>query len=145
MSGRPQPTRRDEYAHFTEISTRWADNDAYGHMNNVVYYEFFDSAVNRLLIERGVLDVANSPEIGLVAETHCSYFSSLGFPDQVFVGMKVVHLGNSSVRYEIALFRNDNQLASAVGSFVHVYVERETHRATTIPQPVREILKAMMH
>ncbi len=143
MNERPQPTRRDAYAYFTRIATRWADNDAYGHMNNVVYYAFFDSAVNRQLIEHGVLDVATSPVIGLVAETRCNYFSSLGFPDQVHVGLKVVHLGNSSVRYEIALFRNDDELASAVGNFVHVYVERATNRAVPIPAPVREVLQLM--
>ncbi|WP_114470077.1 acyl-CoA thioesterase [Pseudorhodoferax soli] len=124
--------------------TRWGDNDSYGHVNNVVYYAFFDTAVNRYLIERGVLDIAKSSVIGLVIETRCTYFSSIGFPDTIDVGLKVVHLGSSSVRYEIALFRNDEAISSAVGEFVHVYVERASNRSTPIPVDVRGVLQSLM-
>jgi acyl-CoA thioester hydrolase len=112
-------------------------------VNNVVYYSFFDTAVNRHLIERGVLDTSSSPVIGLVIETRCTYFSSMRFPDTVYAGMKVVHLGTSSVRYEIALFRNDSDEASAVGDFVHVYVDRTTNRPVPIPNDVRAVLESL--
>lgn len=125
------------------METRWADNDAYGHVNNVVYYAFFDSAVNRHLIEHGVLQIGTSPVIGLVVESQCRYFSSIGFPDVVTVGLRVAHLGNSSVRYEIAIFRNDADVASALGHFVHVYVDRESSRPTAIPDGTRAVLAAL--
>ncbi|MEJ8815576.1 thioesterase family protein [Variovorax ureilyticus] len=144
MSEKARPTSRDSYRHFMRIDTRWGDNDSYGHVNNVVYYAFFDTAVNRYLIERGVLDISGSPAIGLVIETRCTYFSSIGFPDTVDVGLKIVHCGNSSVRYEIALFRNDQPTASAVGEFVHVYVERTSNRPTPIPADVRGVLQSLV-
>ncbi len=144
MTDKPAPTSRADYAHFTQIATRWSDNDAYGHVNNVVYYAYFDSAVNRHLIENGVLDIARSPAIGLVVETRCNYFSAMGFPDQVHVGLKVLHLGRSSVRYEIGLFRNDEDRASAVGSFVHVYVDRASNRPVAIPAPVLSLLQSLV-
>lgn len=142
-AARPQPTPRSAYRHFCAIETRWADNDAYGHVNNVVYYAFFDTAVNRHLIEAGVLDIARSPVIGLVVETRCTYFSSIAFPDRVSAGLKVLHLGTSSVRYEIGLFRNDAELASAVGSFVHVYTERASNRPAPIPPATRALLQTL--
>ena len=126
------------------METRWADNDAYAHVNNVVYYAFFDSAVNRHLIEHGALQIGTSKVIGLVVESQCRYFSSIGFPDVVTVGLRVAHLGNSSVRYEIAIFRNQEDVASALGYFVHVYVDRESSRPTTIPQAVRAVLAALI-
>ena len=122
------------------METRWADNDAYAHVNNVVYYAFFDSAVNRHLVERGVLDITGSAVIGLVVKTRCTFFASIAFPDMVHVGLKVVHLGTSSVRYEIGLFRNDDPRAAAVGQFVHVYVDRASQRPVPIPEPVRAVL-----
>ena len=134
------PSAKADYPRIVVMPTRWGDNDSYGHMNNVVYYSFFDSAVNKHLIESGVLDVARSEIVGLVIETQCTFFSSIGFPDDVTVGVKVLHLGRSSVRYEIALFRNDAQEASAVGQFVHVYVNRQTNRPTEIPAAVRAVL-----
>jgi acyl-CoA thioester hydrolase len=140
VSQKRQPTHRSQYRHFTTIDTRWADNDSYGHINNAVYYWFFDSAVNRHLIESGVLDIVASSVIGLVVETQCTFFAAMGFPDLVTVGMKVLHLGNSSVRYEIALFRNEQDVSSAVGEFVHVYVDRATHRPVAIPAAVRAVL-----
>lgn len=143
MSEKNQPTPRDRYPHFLAMPTRWGDNDSYGHVNNVVYYSFFDSAVNRHLIENGALDISASTVIGLVIETQCTFFSSMGFPDVVNVGLKVVRLGNSSVQYEIALFRNDQALASAVGKFVHVYVDRASNRPVPIPPRVRELLTSL--
>lgn len=134
---------RDRYAHLTTLDTRWMDNDAYGHVNNVVYYSFFDTAVNRWLIARGALDVAASPAIGLVVETQCRYLQPITFPDQVTAGLRVAHVGRSSVRYEIALFRNDEPTAAAVGHFVHVYVDRTTRRAVPVPDAVRAALAAL--
>jgi acyl-CoA thioester hydrolase len=132
--------RRDRYAHLTALDTRWMDNDAYGHVNNVVYYSFFDTAVNRWLIGQGVLDVAASPAIGLVVETQCRYLRPLTFPDRVTAGLRVAHVGRSSVRYELGLFRNDEPEAAAVGHFVHVYVDRATRRAVPVPDAVRSAL-----
>jgi acyl-CoA thioester hydrolase len=140
VSTKRQATSRARYRHLSTIETRWADNDAYGHVNNTVYYQFFDTAVNRRLVEAGALDIGNSDVIGLVVETQCTYFSSVSFPDLVTVGLKVLHLGNSSVRYEIAVFRNEQDEASAVGEFVHVYVDRKTNRPVPIPTNVREVL-----
>lgn len=140
---RPQPTTRDRYPKFVRMPTRWSDNDVYGHVNNVVYYSFFDTAVNRHLIGSGVLDISSSPVIGLVIETRCTYFSSVGFPDELDIGMRVVRLGNSSVQYEIALFKADATAASAVGFFTHVYVERATSRPVSIPSEVRKVLSEL--
>ncbi|MEJ1977734.1 MAG: thioesterase family protein [Acetobacteraceae bacterium] len=120
------------------------DNDAYLHVNNVVYYSFFDTAVSRLLIERGILDIAASPSIGLVVETQCRYFSAIAFPDIVNVGLRVGHLGTSSVRYELALFRNDEDVAAAQGHFVHVYVDRATNRPTPISDALRQMLIGLL-
>ena len=144
MTERQLPTRRALYPRITSISTRWGDNDAYGHVNNVVYHAFFDTAVNQHLIESGALDIARSAVIGLVVENQCRYFTSIGFPDRIDVGMRVTHLGHSSVRYEIALFRNDADLASAVGKFVHVYVDRATDRPVSIPAAMRAVLEPLM-
>jgi acyl-CoA thioester hydrolase len=134
---------RADYAHCTTIDTRWMDNDAYGHVNNVVYYSFFDTAVNRWLIERGLLDIAGSDAIGLVVETQCRYRSPITFPDRVTAGVRVVHLGRSSVRYELALFRNDDDTAAALGHFVHVYVDRTSRTSVPIPDNVRQALEGL--
>jgi acyl-CoA thioester hydrolase len=133
------PTRTDYY-HFQEIPTRWMDNDVYGHVNNVVYYSLFDTAVNQYLIERGVLDVHTGNQIGLVVETQCRYLSSITFPDKVVSGIRVTKIGNTSVRYEIGLFVNDSVTAAAHGYFVHVYVDRETRR----PFPLSASLRAAL-
>ncbi|MGH6646092.1 acyl-CoA thioesterase [Aquabacterium sp.] len=130
---RAQPQARSAYAHFDTISTRWMDNDIYGHVNNVTYYSYFDSAVNRYLIEAGVLDIHEGPVIGLVVETHCNYFAPLAFPRKVEAGIRVTKVGSSSVRYEIGLFDEGQPLAAACGHFVHVYVDRATRRPTTLP------------
>jgi acyl-CoA thioester hydrolase len=134
---------RAHYGHCTTIDTRWMDNDAYGHVNNVVYYSFFDTAVNRWLIERGLLDIAGSDVIGLVVETQCRYASPITFPDRVTAGVRVVHLGRSSVRYELALFRNDDEVPAATGHFVHVYVDRSSRTSVPIPDAVRHALEEL--
>lgn len=132
---RPQPLPRAAYAHFQSITTRWMDNDIYGHVNNVTYYSYFDTAVNRYLIEAGVLDIHAGDVIGLVIETHCNYFAPLAFPKDVEAGIRVAHIGNSSVRYEIGLFEAGQPLAAACGHFVHVYVDRAARRPVTLPAP----------
>ncbi|MFZ2739103.1 MAG: thioesterase family protein [Burkholderiaceae bacterium] len=129
---RPVPEARSTYKVFRAISTRWMDNDVYGHVNNVVYYSWFDTAVNAYLIEHGALDVAQGQTIGLVTETQCNYFASFSFPQTVEAGIRVAHCGTSSVRYEVGLFAQNAEQASAQGHFVHVYVDRQTRR----PQPL---------
>ena len=133
-------TPRSAFPHLLALPTRWMDNDSYGHVNNVNYYSFFDTAVNRFLIDRGVLDIHKDDIVGFVVETSCSYFSSISFPDTIHVGVRVAKLGNSSVRYELALFRNDEALPSAAGHFVHVYVDRRSNKSVPIPQQVRAVL-----
>ena len=142
MSRRP-PAARGEFAHFLSLPTRWMDNDAYGHVNNVVYYSFFDTAVNRFLIDRGVLRIGSSPVIGLVVETGCRYHRPISFPDDVEVGLRVAHLGTSSVRYELGIFRAGEDTASAEGHFVHVYVDRVTRAPTPLPPALRAALESI--
>ena len=134
---------REQFPHLTTLDTRWMDNDAYGHVNNVVYYSFFDTVVNRWLIERGVLTVESSTAIGLVVETKCEYFGPLTFPDRVVAGLRVAHVGTSSVRYEIGLFRNDDEKIAAAGHFVHVYVDRASRRPIKVPEDVRAALTTL--
>ena len=141
---RPAPQPRNAYRHFSSISTRWMDNDAYGHINNVVYYSYFDTVVNRYLIEAGALDIERSPVIGLVVETHCNYFSSLAFPQTVEAGLRVAHLGSSSVRYEIGLFAAGEPFAAACGHFVHVYVDRVTRRPAPLPTLLAQTLQGLL-
>jgi len=141
---RPAPENRNAYRHFQSIPTRWMDNDVYGHVNNVVYYSYFDTVVNQYLIEQRVLNIETSKVIGLVVETRCQYFASITFPDVVHAGLRVAKLGNSSVRYEIGLFRNDEQAASAQGNFIHVYVDRANRRATSLPADLRAALERIL-
>jgi acyl-CoA thioester hydrolase len=141
-STRPEPELRCAYSVLRDIPTRWNDNDAYGHVNNVVYYSWFDTAVNAWLIENGVLDIKSSPTVGLVVETHCNYFAPLAFPQTVQVGLRVAHVGASSVRYELAVFGED-PLCAAKGHFVHVYVDAQTHRPTAVPSPLRTLLETL--
>lgn len=136
---RVRPTR-SQFRHFTSMPTRWGDHDSYGHVNNVVYHSYYESAVSLFLVEEGTLDIASSPVIGLIVENCCTYFSSVGFPDRITVGMRIAKLGNSSARYELALFRNDEEEASAAGYIVYVYVDRETNQSATIPDSVRTAL-----
>ena len=138
-----QRASRDEYRHFTTLTTRWADNDAYGHLNNVIYYSLFDTAVNEALIKAGLLDVEQSAAVGLVAETGCTYFEALAFPDVVEAGIRVTHLGRSSVRYEIAIFKEGSAEAAAQGHFVHVYVDRKTRRPVELPADIRDFLEPL--
>ncbi|MGD9766993.1 MAG: acyl-CoA thioesterase [Pseudolabrys sp.] len=140
MTLREAPHTRAAYAHHLTLTTRWMDNDVYGHVNNVVYYSFFDTVVNRYLIEAGALDIAQGAVIGLVVETQCNYFQSIAFPDTVTAGLRVAYVGNSSVRYEIALFRNDDDKASAQGHFVHVYVDRASNRPVALPDTLAQAL-----
>jgi acyl-CoA thioester hydrolase len=119
------------------------DNDVYGHVNNVQYYSYFDTAVNQFLIERGVLDIHKGEVVGFVVDSGCSYFSPIAFPDTVHVGIRVAKLGNSSVRYDIAIYRNDEARPAAVGHFVHVYVERSSNRSVPIPTAVRDVLETI--
>ena len=141
---RPKPELRESYRHFQAIPTRWADNDIYGHVNNVVYYSYFDTVVNQYLIEQHALDLVNSTVIGLVVETQCEYFAPLSFPDVVHAGLRVAKVGNSSVRYEIGLFRNEERTASAQGYFVHVYVNRASRRSTVVPANMRAALEKLL-
>ena len=141
---RPQPTLKSSYPHLVALSTRWSDNDAYGHLNNVIYYSLFDTAVNRHLLDNGVLDIATSPIVGFVVETRCTYFASLAYPDAIEVGLKVVKLGKTSVTYEVAIFRASEEMAAAVGSFTHVYVDRATNRPAPIPEKVRALLSTLV-
>lgn len=140
MTERPKPDKRSAYAYFQTMTTRWMDNDSYRHMNNTTYYSFFDTIVNLYLIENGVLDVEKSPTIGLVAETTCRYFKSIGFPSKIHVGLRIGHMGKSSIRYEIGLFKDDEQESSAQGHFVHVCVDRESGRPTVIPDKMRSVV-----
>ena len=141
---KPQPEPRSAYKVFRAISTRWMDNDAYGHVNNVVYYSWFDTAVNAYLIEQGVLDIEHGQTIGLVIETQCNYFEPLAFPQTVDAGIRVARLGSSSVRYEVGLFAQDGPLTAAKGHFIHVYVDRVTRRPTPLPDPLKTVLEKLL-
>lgn len=140
MSERPVPATRDAYRVFRTIPTRWLDNDVYGHMNNSVHYMLFDTTVNCWLIKNSLLDIHGGDRIGLVVETGCRYFAEMGYPDTITSGLRVGKLGTSSVRYEIALFRNDDQRAAAEGFFIHVYVDRATRR----PNPIGDRLRTAL-
>ena len=135
---------RADYRQFSTITTRWFDNDIYGHMNNALHYQLFDTAVNGYLVETGVLDLYRSKTVFLVVETGCQYFSALAFPDVITAGFRVTKLGRSSVHYEVALFRNDADIAAAKGHFVHVNVNRETRRPMPIDQSARDVLSALV-
>lgn len=143
MSGRQERLSRADFALFRAIPTRWHDNDVFGHVNNVVYYSWFDTGVNAWLIEQGFLDVAQSPVVGLVVETTCTYFESVAFPETVEVGLGVERLGSSSVTYRLGIFREGGALAAAQGRFTHVYVERATQKPVPIPAGLRAALDAM--
>jgi acyl-CoA thioester hydrolase len=137
------PTRRDEFHVLRAITTRWMDNDQYGHVNNVVYYSYFDTAVNGYLIEASGCDVRRLPAIGIVAETSCRFLRELSFPDTVHAGLALEKLGTSSVVYRIGLFRNDEPDPAAIGRFVHVYVDEDTRRPVPIPEQVRKALETL--
>ena len=141
---RAQPEPRSAYKVFRSISTRWSDNDVYGHVNNTVYYSWFDTAINGLLMDSGALDIKGGAVIGLVVETQCNYFAPLAFPGEVVAGMRVAHVGASSVRYEIAIFpENPDEPCAARGHFVHVYVDRIERKPAALPSPLIRILETL--
>ena len=142
-SDKPQPAPRGAYRAFRTIGTRWMDNDAYGHVNNVVYYSWFDTVVNAHLIENGALDIQHGEVIGLVVETHCNYFAPIEFPQSVEAGLRVAHVGRSSVRYEVGLFAQGQPLTAALGHFVHVYVDRVTRQPAALPDALKSVLEAL--
>jgi len=144
MTHRAQPEPRGSYRHFSAVPTRWMDNDAYGHVNNVVYYSWFDTAVNRYLVDAGALDIQAGTVIGLVIETHCNYFAPLSFPQAVEAGLRVAQLGRSSVRYEVGLFAPGQPLSAAGGHFIHVYVDRATRRPVDLPEALRTALQPLI-
>lgn len=140
----PKDQTRADFAHLATLPTRWLDNDIYGHVNNVQYYSYFDTAVNQLLIERGVLDIHGGAVVGFVVETGCTYFRPVAFPDVLEVGIRVARIGGSSVRYEVGLFRSGDESIAAAGHFVHVYVDRVSGRSTAIPDTVRAVLESLV-
>lgn len=139
-----RPEERGAYRFFREITTRWMDNDVYGHVNNVVYYSWFDTAVNAWLIEQGVLDPGAGQTLGLVVETQCNYFAPLAFPQTIEAGIRVARLGRSSVRYEVGLFARGASQAAAQGHFVHVYVDRLSRRPVALPDSLRTVLETLV-
>jgi acyl-CoA thioester hydrolase len=140
---RETPATRSEFKHWREFTTRWADNDAYGHVNNTVYYQWFDSAVNAWLVEQGLLDIQTGDPIALVVETRCAYFAPLEFPQNVEVGLAVSQVGRSSMRYRIGVFARGAAEAAAQGEFVHVMVDRKTRRPVEIPEGWRIALESL--
>ncbi|NOX81834.1 MAG: acyl-CoA thioesterase [Alphaproteobacteria bacterium] len=138
---KPEQSKRGDYKHIAPLQTRWADNDIYGHVNNVAYYGFFDTIVNEYLISAGALDIHNGAMIGLVVETHCNYFAPAAFPDALEGALRVAHIGNSSVRYEIGVFKKGEDTALAEGHFVHVYVDRETRRSAPLTGALKNALE----
>ena len=125
---RQNPTNRSDYNYFSKMNTRWNDNDIYGHLNNVIYYELFDTAVNKWLIKNNLIDIKNGNNIGLIVQSGCNYFSSFEYPEDIDAGIRVTKIGNSSVRYEVGLFKSSDDLASADGFFIHVYVDRVSNK-----------------
>jgi acyl-CoA thioester hydrolase len=142
-AAKPQPEPRSAYRAFRAITTRWMDNDVYGHVNNVVYYSWFDTAVNAHLIEQGALDIHSGTTIGLVIETQCNYFAPLAFPQAIEAGLRVARLGTSSVRYEVGLFAAGEAMTAAKGHFIHVYVDRTSRRPVPLPAELRRVLERL--
>jgi acyl-CoA thioester hydrolase len=141
-ASRPKAEQWDAYPSHFDVQLRWSDNDAYGHVNNVVYYSWFDTVVNQYLVTHGVLDIKNGATIGLVVETGCNFFESVSFPGTVSVGLRVAHLGKSSVRYELGVFKNSGVMA-AKGHFVHVYVDSLTRRPAPLPEALAQLLEQL--
>ncbi|HEV7799095.1 MAG TPA: thioesterase family protein [Pyrinomonadaceae bacterium] len=143
MSQKPQISRT-EYLHFLSLPTRWMDNDVYGHVNNALYYAFFDTAINEYLIAEGGHDIRTGRVLAFAAESQCQYLSPLAFPGVIDIGLRVSKLGNSSVRYELAIFKQGESVAAAVGYFVHVFVDRETQRPVSMPATIRAALERLV-
>lgn len=137
------PSNRSEYNHFILLGTRWNDNDIYGHMNNVIYYELFDTAVNKWLLTNNLLDIQNGKNIGLIVKSGCDFFSSFAYPEDIEAGIRVTKIGTSSVRYEVGLFRKNQQLSSADGFFIHVYVDRETNKPLPLDYTFKKALDTL--
>jgi acyl-CoA thioester hydrolase len=138
------PSNRSEYNHFILLGTRWNDNDIYGHMNNVIYYELFDTAVNKWLLTNDLLNIQNGKIIGLIVKSGCDFFSSFAYPEDIDAGIRVTKIGNSSVRYEVGLFRKNQQLSSADGFFIHVYVDRETNKPLPLDYTFKKALDTLL-
>ena len=136
---------RSDYKHILPLQTRWADNDIYGHVNNVAYYGYFDTIVNEYLIDEGGLDIHGGDVIGLVVETGCQYFAPLAFPEKLDGGLRVAHIGTSSVRYELAIFKESEETPAAAGHFIHVYVDRETRQSVPLPDVFRKALALLVN
>ena len=143
MSGRARPEDRDAYRWFLPIPTRWIDNDVFGHVNNVQYYSFFDTTVCTWLVGTGLFHPTDSPMMAVVAESGCSYFSSVAWPDRLTGALRIDRLGTSSVRYGLGIFREDEPLSSAGGFFTHVYLDRESGKPMPLPEPFRSALEAL--
>ena len=143
-NARPEPGLRGHYVEFMPIQTRWMDNDVYGHVNNVVYYSYFDTVVNLYLINPGGLDFHNAPVVGIMAETMCRYYRSIAYPEAIDAGIRVGKLGKSSVRYEVGLFGVDEQQARAEGHLVHVFVDRASNTSVPIPASIRTALERLV-
>lgn len=141
---RPAPPARSDYLWFCDMPTRWMDNDIYGHVNNVTYYSYFDTAANRYLIEAGGLDIHTAPVVGFVVESNCRYMAPVAFPTALTVGVRAERLSDKSVTYGIGIFAGDDELASAAGEFVHVFVERASGEAASIPERIRRALEAIV-
>jgi acyl-CoA thioester hydrolase len=141
---KPTVKTRSDFRYFIDLGTRWSDNDIYGHVNNVMYYSYFDTTANRYLIDEGGLDIHAGNIIGLVVDSGCSYFAPVAFPDQLEGGLAISKLGNSSVRYEIGIFKKGEHTAVAQGHFVHVFVDREQRQSTPIPEQMREALGRLL-
>lgn len=143
-NGRPEPGLRSQYVEFMPVQTRWMDNDVYGHVNNVVYYSYFDTVVNLYLINPGGLDFHNAPVVGIMAEKMCRYYRSIAYPEAIDAGLRVGRLGTSSVRYEVGLFGADEEQARAEGHLVHVFVDRATNTPVPIPDGIRAALERLV-
>ncbi|NVK18469.1 MAG: acyl-CoA thioesterase [Methylocystaceae bacterium] len=143
MSSKPIPKGRKDFAFFTTVQTRWMDNDVYGHVNNVNYYSYFDTVVNKHLIDEGALDIYKSDVIGLVVETQCNYFASFAYPQTIEAGLAVSKIGSSSVRYEIGLFHEGEDKAAAQGHFIHVYVDRATNKPNPLPEALKKTVTSL--
>ncbi len=141
---KPVLKTRDQFKFFLDIQTRWADNDIYGHVNNVTYYSYFDTAANALLIQKTGFDIHQSQSIGLVVDSACSFFQELSFPEIIQVGVAIGKIGNTSLRYELAIFKQGQEQASAQGHFMHVFVDRETRKTVPISESTRDVLEKFL-
>ena len=139
-----KPIKRSDYKYFLAITTRWSDNDIYGHVNNIVYYSYFDTAANQYLIDHAELDIQNAPIVGFVVHSHCDYIKPIAYPDKIEAGLFVKKLGNSAVTYGIGIFKKGENSACAFGEFVHVFVNRETNQSTAIPSTIKEALQKLI-